>query len=256
MFCPHCHNKIPDGSNICPLCYANLAGMRTQSSRESASSGQLSPGQTSSGQTSAHQSASASQARARSKKGAYTKGSRGAKRSADRTPMIIAFGLIVILVVIIAMIIRSMFSVGTPGQQLATAEPKPENTPGGNLVVFGATPEPDTQVVVTPEPEIEITPSPSPTPEVTYTMLRKGDQSRDVETMQKALAQLGYLNGAADGNFGTGTETAVKAFQTANGLNADGIAGKLTLEALYKAANITPAPQTTVDPGDILDLPG
>ena len=32
MFCPHCHNKIPDGSNICPLCYANLAGVKPQAS--------------------------------------------------------------------------------------------------------------------------------------------------------------------------------------------------------------------------------
>ena len=31
MFCPHCHNKIPDGSNICPLCYSNLAGVKPQS---------------------------------------------------------------------------------------------------------------------------------------------------------------------------------------------------------------------------------
>ena len=30
MFCPHCNNKIPDGSNICPLCYANLAGVKPQ----------------------------------------------------------------------------------------------------------------------------------------------------------------------------------------------------------------------------------
>ena len=32
MFCPHCHNKIPDGSNICPLCYSNLAGVKPQQS--------------------------------------------------------------------------------------------------------------------------------------------------------------------------------------------------------------------------------
>ena len=30
MFCPHCHNKIPDGSNFCPLCYANLVGVKQQ----------------------------------------------------------------------------------------------------------------------------------------------------------------------------------------------------------------------------------
>ena len=34
MFCPHCHNKIPDGSNICPLCYSNLAGVKPQQTRE------------------------------------------------------------------------------------------------------------------------------------------------------------------------------------------------------------------------------
>ena len=33
MFCPHCHNKIPDGRNICPLCYANLV-RREQPSAE------------------------------------------------------------------------------------------------------------------------------------------------------------------------------------------------------------------------------
>ena len=33
MFCPHCNNKIPDGSNICRLCYANLAGVSRQQER-------------------------------------------------------------------------------------------------------------------------------------------------------------------------------------------------------------------------------
>ena len=36
MFCPHCHNQIPDGSNICPLCYGSLAGMKTQSAPRAA----------------------------------------------------------------------------------------------------------------------------------------------------------------------------------------------------------------------------
>ena len=242
MFCPHCHNKIPDGSNICPLCYANLAGVRQQSS------GKEEP-----------QDARAAQAKPRAKKPAYSKGSRGARRSADRTPMIIAFGLIVILIVIIAMIIRSMFSAGAPGS-VATPEPTnaPENTPSGNFFVFGATPEPEDrpQEPTQTPPTLEVTPTPGPTAEVSYKTLRKGDQGRDVETLQRALAQLGYLSGAQDGNFGTGTETAVKNFQEANGLSADGIAGKLTLEALYAQVSYTPVPQTTVNPGDILDLPG
>lgn len=239
MFCPHCHNKIPDGSNICPLCYANLAGVKPQSSGREEPQG-------------------AQQAKPRSKKPAYSKGSRGTRRSADRTPMIIAFGLIVILIVIIAMIIRSMFSAGTPGNLNATQPPETtENTPPGNLIVFGATGEPDATREPTQEPPtLEVTPTPGPTAEVTYKTLRKGDQGRDVETLQRALAQLGYLSGAQDGNFGTGTETAVKNFQEANGLSADGIAGKMTLEALYRQVSYTPAPETTVNPGDVLDLPG
>lgn len=45
-----------------------------------------------------------------------------------------------------------------------------------------------------------------------------------------------YFNGyelAIDEVFGTATETAVKAFQSANGLTADGIAGKNTFKALF-----------------------
>jgi peptidoglycan hydrolase-like protein with peptidoglycan-binding domain len=37
---------------------------------------------------------------------------------------------------------------------------------------------------------------------------------------------------AADGDFGPGTERAVKAWQQANGLTADGIVGPKTLEKL------------------------
>ena len=85
MFCPHCNNKIPDGSNICPLCYANLAGVKQQA-QETRPERQDGVAQ------------EAPRPRASKKPAAYTKGSRGTKRSADRTPMIIAFGLIVILV--------------------------------------------------------------------------------------------------------------------------------------------------------------
>jgi peptidoglycan hydrolase-like protein with peptidoglycan-binding domain len=75
-------------------------------------------------------------------------------------------------------------------------------------------------------------------------------------TLQQALTELGYLNGAADGNFGTGTQTAVKKFQEDNKLDADGIAGKMTQEMLFKKSSVTPIPETTVGPDDIMDLPG
>ena len=110
--------------------------------------------------------------------------------------------------------------------------------------------------VVTPTPAIEITPTPAPVQAKTFVTLRKGDEGPDVVTLQQALAELGYLTGAADGNFGTGTQTAVKKFQQDRGLDADGIAGKMTQEALFKEATVTPIPDATVGPNDILDLPG
>ena len=249
MFCPHCHNKIPDGSNICPLCYSNLAGVKMQQSAAPKDSSQP--------------EAKVAPARKSSKGGkktAYTKGSRGSKKSADKTPMIIAFGLIVILIVIIALIVKSMFGAGDVKQPQATNTPvvqqQSQNAPAGNFIVFGATPTPAPRVEVTPTPMIVVTPTPAPVAAKTYVTLRKGDEGPDVVTLQQALAELGYLTGAADGNFGTGTQTAVKKFQQDNDLDADGIAGKMTQEALYARSSVTPIPEATVGPDDIMDLPG
>ena len=67
--------------------------------------------------------------------------------------------------------------------------------------------------------------------------IRRGSTGEDVKYAQEILIRLGYDLGTygADGKFGAKTETAVKAFQKANGLNADGIVGPLTWEALEKA---------------------
>ena len=249
MFCPHCHNKIPDGSNICPLCYSNLAGLRPQHSAAPADPSQPE-----------EKAAPVRKSSGRSKKPAYTKGSRGSKKSADKTPMIIAFGLIVILIVIIALIVKSMFGAGDAKQQVTNApvQQQGQNPQQGNFVVFGATPTPTVKPATTPTPAIQVTPTPTPAPvaATTYVTLRKGDEGPDVVTLQQALAELGYLTGAADGNFGTGTQSAVKKFQQDRGLDADGIAGKMTQEALFKESSVTPIPDATVGPNDIMDLPG
>lgn len=63
--------------------------------------------------------------------------------------------------------------------------------------------------------------------------LRKGSRGDDVKKLQEMLNALGYDCGAADGIFGAKTEIAVRSFQQANGLAADGIAGKNTLALLY-----------------------
>ena len=245
MFCPHCHNKIPDGSNFCPLCYANLVGVKPQEKESAADFDEPRP-------------KPKAAPRKSSAKPAYTKGSRQSKRGQDKTPMIIAIGLILILVLIIVMIVRSMFGAGTPSTvntpvPQATQQPQQEN----NFIVFGATNTPAPQLTATPN--IEITPTPVPqetAAATTYKTLRRGDRGKEVVSMQEALIKLGYLKGASDGNFGTGTKTAVENFQKENGLDVDGIAGAKTLEKLYNLADMTPIPDTTAAPGDILDLPG
>ena len=58
--------------------------------------------------------------------------------------------------------------------------------------------------------------------------LRKGSTDPAVRDLQEALKALGHDPGPIDGVFGTTTETAVKAFQQARGITADGIVGKVT----------------------------
>ena len=50
--------------------------------------------------------------------------------------------------------------------------------------------------------------------------------------MQEILKVLGHYSGAIDGDFGPGTEASVQAFQRAAGLDADGIVGPGTSDAL------------------------
>lgn len=61
---------------------------------------------------------------------------------------------------------------------------------------------------------------------------RRGSSGREVRKIQEKLKRCGYYSGSVDGIYGSGTESAVKKFQKANGLKADGIAGKATLNAM------------------------
>ena len=67
--------------------------------------------------------------------------------------------------------------------------------------------------------------------------LREGENGDAVRTLQKNLKKLGYYNGSIDGDYGAGTVSAVTAFQLANGLTADGVAGKSTQNAILAALN-------------------
>ena len=58
--------------------------------------------------------------------------------------------------------------------------------------------------------------------------LQKGSTDPAVRELQAALKALGYNPGPIDGVFGATTEAAVKTFQQARGITADGIVGKVT----------------------------
>lgn len=68
----------------------------------------------------------------------------------------------------------------------------------------------------------------------TMETLRKGSRGEAVTALQRALLSLGYAI-AVDGIFGSQSEAAVKQFQSARGLEADGVVGAITQAALRAA---------------------
>ena len=65
--------------------------------------------------------------------------------------------------------------------------------------------------------------------------LRMGDSGSAVKNLQTKLKKLGYYSGTVDSTFGSGTYTAVRAFQKKYNLTADGVAGSETLKKLDSA---------------------
>lgn len=63
---------------------------------------------------------------------------------------------------------------------------------------------------------------------MTYPTLKRGSRGEHVLAWQKMLNLNGYFSGAEDGIFGPNTEHAVKQWQTAHKLTADGIIGPKT----------------------------
>ncbi len=71
---------------------------------------------------------------------------------------------------------------------------------------------------------------------VRLSMLKKGAKGEQVKTLQRLLIALGYDLGeyGADGDFGSATDKAVRAFQKDRNLEADGIVGQNTWNELLK----------------------
>ena len=79
-------------------------------------------------------------------------------------------------------------------------------------------------------------PTPEPTPGWRPT-IRRGNKGADVVECQTMLTRLGYDIGSCgiDGDFGRGTEKAVREFQSDHKLVVDGVVGPMTWDALDKA---------------------
>ena len=121
---------------------------------------------------------------------------------------------------------------GYGGEELIPDTPTPAPTP---------TPSPEPLATATPQPVA------ASAAKTTYRTLKKGATGDDVVRMQRALIELGFLTGAADGNFGSGTQNAVTQFQAVNSLSADGIAGEKTLTLLYSGTALSAADAPEMD---------
>ena len=167
---------------------------------------------------------------------------------------------------------RNQAGVGTVGEQplfpMRTTPPPQEATQTvGPLIVTpnpNATAGPTTMApwgnITTPNPSgfvtptatwgggvISVTVSPSISPQPTSSVLKLGAEGQAVRAVQQRLKTLGYYKGNVDGDFGQGTESALKAFQRRNKLTADGIAGPATLTRLNSSNALpsTPTPKPT-----------
>lgn len=90
--------------------------------------------------------------------------------------------------------------------------------------------------------------APMPGETVPYSKrLAKGSSGKLVKQLQNRLTELGYYTGPVSGNFLGNTRNAVKAFQTQNGLDSDGIVGELTWNALFNDPGVV-LPDSTPKP--------
>jgi hypothetical protein len=77
------------------------------------------------------------------------------------------------------------------------------------------------------------------------TTLKRGSKGTAVSQLQTALNACNAAGLSTDGNFGRGTEAAVKAFQASKSLTADGKAGNMTKAALNSCTSTTTTTTTT-----------
>ncbi len=139
-------------------------------------------------------------------------------------------------------------------QLFPTPTPSPVPTPEPTPVITEAPAEtapPVEGAAETAIPETTDAPPATPQPDPTAVPeLSPGNSGREVSRMQQRLQDLGYFQHKVTGHYLQITQEALKAFQAAQGLPADGIGHRETMAALYSDQALpkpTPAP-TPVPP--------
>jgi hypothetical protein len=84
------------------------------------------------------------------------------------------------------------------------------------------------------DPGCWITPADTSMPEMSP--LKRGSKGWQVSVRQSLLAREGHHTNGIDGDFGPGTDGAVRECQAASGLDVDGIVGPTTWQALTQPA--------------------
>jgi len=76
-----------------------------------------------------------------------------------------------------------------------------------------------------------------------YPVYRPGSQGPEVRRIQTRLQDLDYYRGPVDGDYGSGTESAVRAFQRDRNLAVDGVLGPNTWQELLDTDEEIPVPE-------------
>jgi len=153
-----------------------------------------------------------------------------------RIGALVVFGLLVVTAIAIAI------AIGTSGGGSGKGRPSAlSNTPPKSTTATPTNPSTSSTTLAGSQPTTPTQTQPtSPSPALRVTLptsgrLSSGDTGPAVVTLQKVLALLNLGVGKPDGNFGSATEAAVIKFQTAHGLNPDGIVGATTARKLNDA---------------------
>ena len=124
----------------------------------------------------------------------------------------------------------------------------------GSALAKGASPTP------TPDPETDlgdindvvVANDGDVTQDSAYTRsLSRGSQGEEVKQVQTRLTELGFFDGPISGNYMNQTVAAVKAFQTHNGLESDGITGPDTWNMMFNSDEVldtSATPRPTPEP--------